>query len=264
MAPGHPRTCGAALLAVLVGPKKYGSSPHLRGSLRLPAHLEREERVIPAPAGQPVEIRLPQGETVGHPRTCGAAYPTYPGYESEYGSSPHLRGSPSQRSLAPGRGRVIPAPAGQPMSLSARSYGSPGHPRTCGAAIFQSNGNDLGEGSSPHLRGSPRAELLDAVLQRVIPAPAGQPQTQGESARQVWGHPRTCGAARSAPWRYVAQRQSSPHLRGSQFRWETPKDACRVIPAPAGQPCHHPYTTLPGRGHPRTCGAAKETTKWQR
>ena len=47
----HPRACGERAAQANAVTKEGGSSPRLRGTLRLMARLNRTRRFIPAPAG---------------------------------------------------------------------------------------------------------------------------------------------------------------------------------------------------------------------
>ena len=192
---GHPRTCGAAIGQPRVLPAGQGSSPHLRGSQRPSCWAGHVWRVIPAPAGQPSWGMDLARSSTGHPRTCGAALGIISIVIASVGSSPHLRGSPSKARHWAEQHRVIPAPAGQPISWYFAPFHSWGHPRTCGAATYEAQASTDVDGSSPHLRGSLHRLVGVVPGGRVIPAPAGQPVPSSGRWCCIGGHPRTCGAA---------------------------------------------------------------------
>ena len=161
-----------------------GSSPHLRGSRQRALRHPSPDRVIPAPAGQPMLRHAILCHNPGHPRTCGAADGHHGLDKAHQGSSPHLRGSRWGWSRVPtgvltGHPRTCGAAAdaflrsGSPHPMPQAS--SKGHPRTCGAA--------------------PQVGSPGTAPTRVIPAPAGQPCPTATGPPPRWGHPRTCGAA---------------------------------------------------------------------
>ena len=235
-AAGHPRTCGAAGIRRRGRGSAQGSSPYLRGSRPPAVRAWRPAGVIPVPAGQPTIRKFWKYRSKGHPRTCGAALVQRQARHKHRGSSPYLRGS-----LLPDQGivqavRVIPVPAGQPMTLNPSRTWIRGHPRTCGAAVLGMDGSIQMTGSSPYLRGSPRLWWWMVSRQRVIPVPAGQPCPQPLLLSGHTGHPRTCGAATRA-WRWrTPTAGSSPYLRGSHRPGHRRRGRVRVIPVPAGQP----------------------------
>ena len=171
------------------------------------------------------------------------------------GSSPHLRGNPTQVHLHISSLRVIPAPTGQPFQDPKSGKLHPGHPRTYGATVSGEGTRWVFEGSSPHLRGNPvHRRCLDAGM-GVIPAPTGQPASTPNPVALPWGHPRTYGATSYCLGYSTQAYGSSPHLRGNPAPTQVNLNILRVIPAPTGQP--RPSTDpLPAiKGHPRTYGA---------
>ena len=213
-------------------------------------------RVIPAPAGQPGWAGFLLPRPGGHPRTCGAAARGGRPTRRPTGSSPHLRGSHAFPDFPAFHCGVIPAPAGQPSCWRDWRACRKGHPRTCGAAIPYFDSDSGIGGSSPHLRGSRERRRAGRGPPGVIPAPAGQPITDCIRCPPIWGHPRTCGAARSACSGWPSTQGSSPHLRGSLRTPGATRAGARVIPAPAGQPGRRQGRLATPGGHPRTCGAA--------
>ena len=108
----HPRVCGER--ARRAGPQRLnlGSSPRVRGTgADLPAVL-REERFIPACAGNGVAAASPPRWRSVHPRVCGERTRIGLDHGSIAGSSPRVRGTGRRR-------------------RSRRPF-SPVHPRVCG------------------------------------------------------------------------------------------------------------------------------------
>ena len=72
-----------------------GSSPRMRGAPRMADGAHGPGRIIPADAGSTNDIYIQRVSVVDHPRGCeehtawGTSYPSSPG------SSPRMRGAPS-------------------------------------------------------------------------------------------------------------------------------------------------------------------------
>ena len=151
--------------------------------------------------------------------------------------------------------RIIPAHAGQTARIgSARSYGAD-HPRACGANVVVGMKPSLRFGSSPRMRGKPRAPRLDLPVHRIIPAHAGQTLVTPDGRRIVPDHPRACGA--NAHSRRLADDTagSSPRMRGKPGVPRCGPRRCRIIPAHAGQTRTSRPSSHPRPDHPRACGA---------
>ena len=152
------------------------------------------------------------------------------------GSSPHLRGNHIRLAVSITSHGVIPAPAGEPYYATCKGFSAPGHPRTCGGTLNILISRPYVRGSSPHLRGNLGDDKSEPRPPRVIPAPAGEPQSQGDIQAGRGGHPRTCGGTPAGRRRASHPTGSSPHLRGNPVVIKGPISHGRVIPAPAGEP----------------------------
>ena len=184
-------------------------------------------------------------------------------FVDEKGSSPRVRGRPTQ-------------PHGRPPHHRA-------HPRVCGAdgaALMQAVAPT---GSSPRVRGrrlsaetdSSRAtahprvcgtdfrhRVAEVGVRGLIPACAGQTVMRGIIRRRFRAHPRVCGADRGWASRRALPPGSSPCVRGRPDPGETRVIPSGLIPVCAGQ-------TRPGRdasysewAHPRVCGA-DDSAAWR-
>ena len=231
----HPRTCGANRSMSGIKARISGSSPHMRGKLSRLPRRRRPWRIIPAHAGQTWAGSPAPGTTPDHPRTCGANSPLrYPVFVS-IGSSPHMRGK-----LAPSRdwleaGRIIPAHAGQTYTSVAAQQSRSDHPRTCGANSLLRVGPCHAVGSSPHMRGKLKYEILAPDTERIIPAHAGQTVLTMVICAAVSDHPRTCGANTLKRYTSPLFDGSSPHMRGKLACDTVLALVARIIPAHAGQ-----------------------------
>ena len=231
----HPRACGANVRSGSTGWATIGSSPRVRGKRLLYGADVGTHRIIPARAGQTPSDHEDHAASPDHPRACGANSWSVSPVSFPDGSSPRVRGK--RRVLLHGRARIriIPARAGQTATWPSRWSPSADHPRACGAnaaafVVVFSNA-----GSSPRVRGKRPQPLHDTFRVRIIPARAGQTNSNSMWQREYADHPRACGA-------------------NSSLRDEEPADT-RIIPARAGQTvlfCPQ-FVHLPD--HPRACGA---------
>ena len=128
------------------------------------------------------------------------------------------------------------------------------YPRVCGEKARQSGGMVTRCGSSPHVRGTGGQRLMSPVLQRFIPARAGNRVIEARRPKRAPVHPRTCGEQDIASIAVNPLGGSSPHVPGTVTRRQTCRCLPRFIPARAG---NSPATRCrPGKRavHPRTCG----------
>src|SRR5918996_1613363 len=131
-APLHPRVCGEQDVLEVIGVKRCGSSPRVRGTAEAPSVEKPPPRFIPACAGnrQCRHPRIP-AEPV-HPRVCGEQITENQIIVTEDGSSPRVRGTATSLTSATSPRRFIPACAGnRPDTFACRPL-APVHPRVCG------------------------------------------------------------------------------------------------------------------------------------
>ena len=151
--------------------------------------------------------------------------------------------------------RIIPARAGQTLSISPVSMGRPDHPRACGANKYTSSAFSPVPGSSPRVRGKRVPGTRPPVFVRSIPAHAGQTVSPRIQTTCPSDHPRACGANIEHLERQQRKYRSSPRVRGKLF---LPFFACagiRIIPARAGQTARRCRAAPERPDHPRACGA---------
>ena len=171
------------------------------------------------------------------------------------GSSPRMRGKPVARQYPIGRGRIIPAHAGQtnrPRGI--RGQGAD-HPRACGANSSARRISGASHGSSPRMRGKRVRVLLELGVNRIIPAHAGQTIAPRYQQTMCPDHPRACGANRQKKLPTPRQNGSSPRMRGKLVDGFAGIVRDRIIPAHAGQTSAASPAAMPTPDHPRACGA---------
>ena len=180
------------------------------------------------------------------------------------GSSPRMRGKPVARQYPIGRGRIIPAHAGQtnrPRGI--RGQGAD-HPRACGANSSARRISGASHGSSPRMRGKRVRVLLELGVNRIIPAHAGQTIAPRYQQTMCPDHPRACGANRQKKLPTPRQNGSSPRMRGKRRLLFVFHCFLRIIPAHAGQTRFSPRAAGHTSDHPRACGANGVDALWDK
>ena len=177
---------------------------------------ERQGRIIPARAGQTTTTRTRPSCAPDHPRACGANLYASSSQTARNGSSPRVRGKPGRGFDMEFEHRIIPARAGQTLTCHSQSFGVPDHPRACGANEGRGSDARIGAGSSPRVRGKPRAKTCRRLEGRIIPARAGQTLTRPSDGVEGTDHPRACGANSAVFLILSMEAGSSPRVRGKR------------------------------------------------
>ena len=166
-----------------------------------------------------------------------------------------MRGKRARRRVRRGRGRIIPAHAGQTRRYCVWSCADPDHPRACGANGMGRLRSRRRIGSSPRMRGKHLAKNLLPFPARIIPAHAGQTSRESSTSSPASDHPRACGAncVRRGPACLCTG--SSPRMRGKRSQSSLVTSSSRIIPAHAGQTSTTQARRACVSDHPRACGA---------
>ena len=132
------------------------------------------------------------------------------------GSSPHARGTLSEKDATRLGRRFIPACAGNASAIAGGRRGQPVHPRMRGerTALREHPWPDIG--SSPHARGTPNGWTPTPRRRRFIPACAGNAAAAPPMSFPVAVHPRMRGERDGRYFHRVATSGSSPHARGTR------------------------------------------------
>ena len=214
-----------------------GSSPRVRGKQApsLPHVLVRG--LIPACAGKTPPPSLAGNNAGAHPRVCGENSVIWSQRLRASGSSPRVRGKPGVRH-PPGRPPgLIPARAGKTLATPAMLVCLGAHPRVCGE---NTRGRTLSRpvpGSSPRVRGKPRAGLQEAARRGLIPACAGKTRETLAWPDVRWAPPRACGENLLAAWQAALSTGTSPRLRGKSVCLQQPPTVVGPIHARSGETC---------------------------
>ena len=128
----HPRGCGEK--GSVGGPwrRALGSSPRVRGKVKMAAVALCVLGIIPAGAGKSRGPHAPSRGGQDHPRGCGEKLHFGGGCKHFLGSSPRVRGKVTVWGRGVALGGIIPAGAGKRRALSPLSAGHGDHPRGCG------------------------------------------------------------------------------------------------------------------------------------
>ena len=153
-----------------------GPSPRVRGSRRLLQGSLSGAGSIPACAGMdPVGASVANVSAV-HPRVCGEARRASSTGWPISGPSPRVRGSRRHAEEAAAARGSIPACAGKPVYGVHARAGRRVHPRVCGEARRNPDGDLRHEGPSPRVRGSRSIGGRQQKRVGSIPACAGKPR----------------------------------------------------------------------------------------
>ena len=151
----HPRVCGEHFRMPLRFGSVPGSSPRMRGTLRLTIFSEEIDGIIPAYAGNTFRRLVSMILNRDHPRVCGEHGECLAVFADSLGSSPRMRGTPSHYAGLGHGGGIIPAYAGNTAIAIESSQGRRDHPRVCGEHSATSINGFHNSGSSPRMRGTP-------------------------------------------------------------------------------------------------------------
>ena len=237
----HPARAGNTVAARAAQESVAGSSPHGRGTHPLADCAVREDRFIPARAGNTSTTRSLQLQAPVHPRTGGEhGRVSRPG-NGRCGSSPHGRGTPLSGHPGFGFGRFIPARAGNTRARAGCIPFPAVHPRTGGEHAPSKNctirrtvhPRTGGEHSFP--------SLVIGMPSGFIPARAGNTGRSGYRSPETPVHPRTGGE-------HVCSPAVDDELR-------------RFIPARAGNTEHVSPQDEIHAVHPRTGGEHKRAVR---
>ena len=150
----YPRACGGTGSFGFIDEVHTGLSPRLRGNLEQRGLDQEVLRSIPAPAGEPAPCAHSASSQRVYPRACGGTVVLIGASFIVWGLSPRLRGNPGVGGGDGGRGRSIPAPAGEPYSGAPRAALTPVYPRACGGTYLLTLWSCPNNGLSPRLRGN--------------------------------------------------------------------------------------------------------------
>ena len=150
----HPRVCGEHSCGFQSGGRHQGSSPRMRGTLRVEGQGSMLPGIIPAYAGNTATCAPADVVRKDHPRVCGEHLVMAANNLSNKGSSPRMRGTPRSTVCLASVTGIIPAYAGNTSPAATSSCGCRDHPRVCGEHRREGRASSRLPGSSPRMRGT--------------------------------------------------------------------------------------------------------------
>ena len=170
------------------------------------------------------------------------------------GSSPRVRGTHNKDVAISNIKRFIPACAGNAFSIVRFNLEKPVHPRVCGERVTGSARLRSMTGSSPRVRGTRKRTDKQSIIDRFIPACAGNALSPPGSRSDSPVHPRVCGERLPPIKTALSAIGSSPRVRGTHPLLLAPSDLRRFIPACAGNAPSDSSRASIITVHPRVCG----------
>ena len=164
-----------------------------------------------------------------------------------------MRGNQQQRRPEQHNHRSIPAYAGEPRPGCQRAKGSRVYPRVCGGTGNGVSSENRWQGLSPRMRGNRIKNLTPHIVNRSIPAYAGEPTGMIRRRRTRRVYPRVCGGTAAAA-EIVAMPGLSPRMRGNPHSGGQGVGVLGSIPAYAGEPRRRSDSCRAAKVYPRVCG----------
>ena len=189
----YPRACGGTRTLMPSTRFASGLSPRVRGNPTAVTSIYARERSIPARAGEPYLLTVPDSSHAVYPRACGGTDGHCGGRGAAQGLSPRVRGNPSRVDLLVPLPGSIPARAGEPAgclrtrmttgSIPARAGEPPGwrtghswtqvYPRACGGNLTRLAQARNNLGSIPARAGEPLPSASPMCMWSVYPRACG-------------------------------------------------------------------------------------------
>ena len=173
--------------------------------------------IIPAYAGNTKDYREHAPHVWDHPRVCGEHHMTSIMVHLNWGSSPRMRGTPTNNNTSFIVAGIIPAYAGNTCEERRRCGQDRDHPRVCGEHDVCNSGLAVNQGSSPRMRGTLTAEQWLDMHRGIIPAYAGNTMRCSARYYDSRDHPRVCGEHIPIGWKLALALGSSPRMRGTRI-----------------------------------------------
>ena len=128
----HPRVCGEHHCPRYEVSRFPGSSPRMRGALRIDGPVVNPQGIIPAYAGSTARSHAFPSRDWDHPRVCGEHQTTDKASVNNMGSSPRMRGAHRHALRYRHSHGIIPAYAGSTAIPLPDGSECRDHPRVCG------------------------------------------------------------------------------------------------------------------------------------
>ena len=189
----HPRSRGENVSIARSKSSRMGSSPLTRGKLRSNLGIRGASGLIPAHAGKTSHVDGAHQNGGAHPRSRGENGLRGLTAGPAVGSSPLTRGKPENMNQLREAARLIPAHAGKTEHGQGCSRRAEAHPRSRGENLVMRELWESEFGSSPLTRGKHREARVPQVVERLIPAHAGNTVLGTPTKPSDRAHPRSRG-----------------------------------------------------------------------
>ena len=150
--------------------------------------------------------------------------------------------------------RSIPASAGEPEWITCKWRSFKVYPRECGGTHLEQEWREYQLGLSPRVRGNQGEKQINELLDRSIPASAGEPHRMGSKRSHNKVYPRECGGTVDTKGHPINDVALSPRVRGNRTNPSSASKIIGSIPASAGEPLLPQTTIYPQKVYPRECG----------
>ena len=250
----HPRVGGEHSQISQNRARADGSSPRGRGTHRRVRGRRHLHRFIPAWAGNTSPGRRNRLGRSVHPRVGGEHSRLTIAIAIVDGSSPRGRGTLRCTVHRAGKGRFIPAWAGNTRRWTPRSCPSTVHPAWAGNTFALQGGGSDAIGSSPRGRGTRHPRGRCPAGHRFIPAWAGNTADCDDAPGSPSVHPRVGGEHIGPAMPRMAPIGSSPRGRGTRDLLRRGSFLRRFIPAWAGNTSSEMPARRQTTVHPRVGG----------
>ena len=206
------------------------------GTLRRPRHGQIQQGLSPRVRGNHCWDRPSLRPSRVYPRVCGGTGRDLGEYRGYDGLSPRVRGNHQHHYPGILHDGSIPACAGEPgIAFGLMGLGGV-YPRVCGGTATSTIMESHFLGLSPRVRGNHHPDPQINVIDRSIPACAGEPWNGSCCTRTIWVYPRVCGGTQSDAKRRADEQGLSPRVRGNLRLRHLSHNSSRSIPACAGEP----------------------------
>ena len=151
----------------------------------------------------------------------------------------------------------IPAYAGEPAATWIADACPEVYPRVCGGTGAVAAAGDVDDGLSPRMRGNHVRANQAGIIERSIPAYAGEPLPREPGWGRPKVYPRVCGGTASNLAAGTPYEGLSPRMRGNHQRARQSGGGIGSIPAYAGEPGHSTVRLCRYAVYPRVCGGTR-------
>ena len=153
------------------------------------------------------------------------------------GSSPRMRGTPTDTAREPPGAGLIPTYAGNTLVRPRSAHPARAHPHVCGEHSGECETSPIFQGSSPRMRGTRQRYWPGSPRSGLIPTYAGNTKGANSAGVLTRAHPHVCGEHAIEVVAAVFTWGSSPRMRGTHVARLRNVRVAGLIPTYAGNTC---------------------------